>query len=186
MSRKQSKRTKRRIKDIERMYLAFVRVKDIAKSEGITVSSVCAYIRKYGLREKRRIRLTALEPSILSLYAAGVTKRQVAKNLNAPNSYVEKVLRGMKLARYGKLHGTYKHGRGARELQNAREYAAICPIVETSVCAYCSSTYLLCRHHVNGIHTDNRLENLEILCCRCHCHVHHAMRRAAKAEKKRT
>lgn len=39
-------------------------------------------------------------------------------------------------------------------------------------CQMCSSKEHLCRHHINFVRSDNRLENLIIVCRSCHAKLH--------------
>lgn len=62
----------------------------------------------------------------------------------------------------GDKSGSWKGGRSSSYYQ--RLFRDHLP----KVCAICSNTVTLCVHHLNGDKTDNRLENMVVVCRSCH------------------
>ena len=52
------------------------------------------------------------------------------------------------------------------------EYSYRNLIKELKHCEMCGATTNLCRHHINFIRSDNRFENLVVVCRKCHTKLH--------------
>jgi len=46
---------------------------------------------------------------------------------------------------------------------------------ELKECSECGSDYHIQVHHRDGVRSNNSVENLEILCCKCHAKRHHGV-----------
>ena len=68
-------------------------------------------------------------------------------------------------ANYGEQNGRYSHGRYVNEHVYRH-------MVSKDLCAKCGSTKDLAIHHVNLEHSDNTLDNLQVLCASCHNSLH--------------
>ncbi len=60
-------------------------------------------------------------------------------------------------------NGRYKDG---------KQSTAYREMVEKTHCNRCGATEMLLIHHVDGVHTNNILSNLEVLCSHCHTSHH--------------
>jgi len=70
--------------------------------------------------------------------------------------------------RTGKDHSTYKAGKS--------NYRSMCFLHHERKCVVCGENKIVSVHHVNGVHGDNRPENLIPLCPTHHQYWHSAYR----------
>lgn len=53
-----------------------------------------------------------------------------------------------------------------------------------SKCKICNGTIFIPHvHHINGNHSDNRMENLLVVCPSCHCKIHNRKSKEKRSEK---
>lgn len=65
---------------------------------------------------------------------------------------------------YGKSNSQWTNYKGEYSYRNL--------IKELKECEMCGATTNLCRHHINFIRSDNRIENLVVVCRKCHAKLH--------------
>jgi len=70
----------------------------------------------------------------------------------------------------GRCSTCARPARQGTSLYNSARWQKLRAIVRArdGACVRCGTTERLSVHHRNGDHTDNRMENLETLCLRCH------------------
>lgn len=106
---------------------------------------------------------------ILTLYANGPkSQAQMAELYGVTLAGFQKALARLGIApksrgRPGPANGRYKDG---------TQSTAYRQMVEKRECNRCGSTEQLVVHHRDGIHTNNRPDNLEVLCSPCHSSHH--------------
>ncbi len=77
---------------------------------------------------------------------------------------------------YRKYNNSSKGKTKKRVWFELKEYLGKETILGNKLSSKCGSNSKLLIHHINGIHIDNRIENLVVLCRSCHAKVHGIMR----------
>lgn len=106
---------------------------------------------------------------ILTDYANGpASQADMATRYGVTQQAFQKALTRLGIApkprgRAGAANGRYKDG---------TQSTAYRQMVEKRECNRCGSTEQLVVHHRDGVHTNNRPDNLEVLCSPCHSSHH--------------
>ena len=106
---------------------------------------------------------------IVELYSMGdKSQAQMAERYGVTQQAFQKALKRLGIApkprgRAGAANGRYKDG---------TQSTAYRRMVEKRECNRCGSTEQLVVHHRDGVHTNNRPDNLEVLCSPCHSSHH--------------
>jgi len=106
---------------------------------------------------------------IVELYSMGdKSQAQMAERYGVTQQAFQKALKRLGIApkprgRAGAANGRYKDG---------TQSTAYRRMVEKRECNRCGSTEQLVVHHRDGVHTNNRPDNLEVLCSPCHTSHH--------------
>lgn len=106
---------------------------------------------------------------IVTLYAMGdQSQAQMAERYGVTLAGFQKVLARLGIppksrGRAGAANGRFKDG---------AQSTAYRLMIEKELCNRCGSTDQLVIHHRDGVHTNNVLENLEVLCSPCHSSHH--------------
>ena len=98
----------------------------------------------------------------------GLSQASLAAHYGIAQAAMFKVLKrlGVKAksrGRKGAENGRYVHGMASTLYRKK---------IDKKACAECGSTRMLCVHHLNGDHLDNRKANLQVLCSPCHTSHH--------------
>lgn len=106
---------------------------------------------------------------ILTDYATGpASQADMAARYGITQQAFQKVLKRLGIApkprgRAGAANGRFKDGATSTAYRQ---------MVERRECNRCGSTEQLVIHHRDGVHTNNELSNLEVLCSPCHSSHH--------------
>jgi len=106
---------------------------------------------------------------IVEIYSMGdKSQAQMAERYGVTQQAFQKALKRLGIApkprgRAGAANGRYKDG---------TQSTAYRRMVEKRECNRCGSTEQLVVHHRDGVHTNNRPDNLEVLCSPCHTSHH--------------
>lgn len=152
---------------------------EIADRFGVSYPAIRQWFIKLGIprRDNSEAQLLSngtqeLTPGLLrDLYIGQhLSQHQIAHKLGRSQTGIGHLLRRYNIPIRGKANpgpsnGRYKHG----EYVNERIYR---DMIDKDRCAICGATEQLCIHHKNLDHSDNRLENLEIMCHSCHSSLH--------------
>jgi hypothetical protein len=111
----------------------------------------------------------ARRTEILTDYANGpASQLEMAARYGITQQAFQKALKRLGIApkprgRAGPANGRYKDG---------TQSTAYRQMIEKRGCNRCGSTDQLVIHHRDGVHTNNRPDNLEVLCSPCHTSHH--------------
>jgi predicted HTH domain antitoxin len=106
---------------------------------------------------------------VVSLYVEGnQSQQQMAAHYGVSLRGFQKVLERLDIppksrGRAGAGNGRYKDGTQSTAYRN---------MVEKTHCNRCGETRWLVIHHIDGVHTNNTPDNLEVLCSPCHTSHH--------------
>jgi hypothetical protein len=128
--------------------------------------------QQYGNQKRNREAVALWEnrrSEIERLYVNGDwSQAQLADHFGATQQGIAKALKRMGIrpksrARMGEKNGRFKDG---------TQSTAYRRMIEKRRCNRCLATENLVVHHVDGVHTNNVPENLEVLCSPCHSSLH--------------
>jgi len=106
---------------------------------------------------------------IQSLYIDGeMSQEQLAKRFGVSQQALAKAIKRMGMAskprsRTGSANGRFVDGSQSTSYRG---------MITKTRCNKCGSTEKLLVHHIDGVHTNNVAENLEVLCSPCHTSYH--------------
>jgi len=142
-----------------KMYLDGLSDGEIAKELGINKNTVAGGL--YRLSKKGLLEMRSLSDAIRLGYQKGTRTPPSAWWLGRkqPPEMVEKRISKIR----GENHYLWK---GALHHRSYRD------MIDKEECAKCGSKEQLLIHHINEDHSDNTLENLQVLCSPCHTTLH--------------
>lgn len=112
---------------------------------------------------------TERKPEIERLYVNGTwSQMDLAKHYGMSQQGIARALRRMGIptkprSRAGKQNGRFKDGTQSTMYRQ---------MIDKDCCNKCGETENLVIHHKDGVHTNNKPDNLEVLCSPCHTGHH--------------
>lgn len=106
---------------------------------------------------------------VIALYVDGPeSQQQMATRYGVSLRGFQRVLERLGLPPKSRGRG----GAGNSRYKDGRQSTAYRRMVEKKRCNRCGETSGLLVHHIDGVHTNNVPENLEVLCSPCHTSHH--------------
>jgi len=108
---------------------------------------------------------TERKPEIERLYHGRLwTQKKLARHYGISQSAMHKVMQRLGM----QARSTANHGERNGRFKDGSQSTMYRQMIDKDKCSACGSLTRLVIHHKNGCHTDNRLDNLQVLCESCH------------------
>jgi DNA invertase Pin-like site-specific DNA recombinase/5-methylcytosine-specific restriction endonuclease McrA len=160
---------------VERLHAAGFGVAEIAKRLGVSKPTVCYHLRKLGVPAQQTFARRHDWEAIQQAYDTGMSMRQCKKLFGfSPQAWYDAVSRGDIVPRDQRIPLEEFLVVGRRTSRGHLKARLLEAGLKESRCEICGITHWMGKpvnmqlHHKNGDGSDNRIDNLQLLCGTCH------------------
>jgi DNA-binding transcriptional ArsR family regulator len=160
---------------VERLHSEELGVAEIAERLGVSKPTVCYHLRKLGVAPQRKFSRRHDWDAVARAYESGMSMRECKERFGfSSQAWYDAVERGDIVPRDRKIPLEDLLVVGRRTSRNHLKARLIEAGLKENRCEICRITHWMRKpvnmqlHHKNGDGSDNRLENLQLLCGTCH------------------